>query len=197
MSDWSEKVIDEWKQQCHIGELRGSYTIEDTNLLMTALRRMRIDGASVLVIGSERPWIEACVLSLGATEVTTIEYGGIQSTHPRVQTLTPERVRASANAFMERFDVVVTYSSVEHSGLGRYGDALNPWGDRQAMARAWCMTKRGGQLAIGVPHKPADIIHYNAHREYGPIQLPHLLANWKQIWRTEGNSYQPVWVCEK
>ena len=24
------------------------------------------------------------------------------------------------------FDAVVTFSSVEHSGLGRYGDGLNP-----------------------------------------------------------------------
>jgi hypothetical protein len=27
------------------------------------------------------------------------------------------------------FDVIVIYSSVEHSGLGRFGDMLNSWGD--------------------------------------------------------------------
>lgn len=185
------------KHQCQIGELDGTYGVAETHRLMKALRRTPIKGASVLVIGSEKPWIEACALGLGAEEVTTLEYGGIQSTHPQVNTITPDRLRASANVYMERFDVVITYSSVEHSGLGRYGDALNPWGDRQAMARAWCMTKAGGQLTIGLPYNPTDTIHYNAHREYGPIQLPHLLANWKQIWKTEEDTYQQVWVCEK
>ena len=35
------------------------------------------------------------------------------------------------------FDAVVSFSSIEHSGLGRYGDALNPWGDLIASAQAW------------------------------------------------------------
>ena len=34
-----------------------------------------------------------------------------------------------------KYDAMVTFSSLEHSGLGRYGDGLNPWGDLIAMAR--------------------------------------------------------------
>ncbi len=30
---------------------------------------------------------------------------------------------------LEKFDTVVSFSSIEHSGLGRYGDGLNPWAD--------------------------------------------------------------------
>jgi hypothetical protein len=30
---------------------------------------------------------------------------------------------------LEKFDAVVSFSSIEHSGLGRYGDGLNPWAD--------------------------------------------------------------------
>ena len=33
-------------------------------------------------------------------------------------------------------------------------------------------------------------------RSYGAIQLPHLLANWKQIWREETH-FHNIWVCEK
>jgi hypothetical protein len=47
---------------------------------------------------------------------------------------------------------IVTFSSVEHSGLGRYGDALNPWGDIIAIARAWCVTKQGGALLENTLH---------------------------------------------
>ncbi len=36
---------------------------------------------------------------------------------------------------LEKFDIMVSFSSLEHSGLGRYGDELNPWGDLITMAR--------------------------------------------------------------
>lgn len=79
----------------------------------------------------------------------------------------------------ETFDLVVSYSSVEHSGLGRYGDALHPWGDLVTMAKAWCLTKPGGLAVITVPTAKMDSIVYNAHRCYGPILLSHLFSNWK------------------
>ena len=40
---------------------------------------------------------------------------------------------------------MITYSSLEHSGLGRYGDSLNPWGDLITMAKAWCLLKPKGR----------------------------------------------------
>jgi hypothetical protein len=105
----------------------------------------------VLVIGSENPWVEACVLSAGAKHVTTLEYGLIMSEHPQVSTLLPNNARmAYLNGSLVQFDAIVTFSSVEHSGLGRYGDQLNPWGDLQAMARGWCVCKAGGGLLLGV-----------------------------------------------
>ena len=38
------------------------------------------------------------------------------------------------NGSMDRFDAMASYSSLEHSGLGRYGDALNPWGDQEIIS---------------------------------------------------------------
>ena len=68
---------------------------------------------------------------------------------PRVDNLRvigPEELRRmwKSNSDDERqqklnFDAVVSFSSIEHSGLGRYGDALNPWGDLIAAAQAWYM----------------------------------------------------------
>ena len=83
------------------------------------------------------PWVEAAVLSKGAAGVLTLEYGAIHSDHPQIRTIQPEEFRRRW-AELPRFDAVVTYSSVEHSGLGRYGDALNPWGDVLEIARARC-----------------------------------------------------------
>jgi hypothetical protein len=84
---------------------------------------------------------------------------------------------------LELFDVIVSFSSVEHSGLGRYGDALNPWGDLQTIARAWCITKPGGCMVLGVPDDEpnADTIQFNAHRVYDPLMYMHLTAKWIQV----------------
>ena len=81
---------------------------------------------------------------------------------------------------MPLFDGVVTYSSIEHSGLGRYGDALNPWGDILAVARAGCLTKPEGFFAINVPIGRDQVV-WNAHRFYGSKRLPLLMSNWKAI----------------
>ena len=62
------------------------------------------------------------------------------------------------------FDVIVSYSSLEHSGLTRYGDAPHPWGDLVTMARNWCFMNNDGMAFIGVPTDKTDSIYFNAHR---------------------------------
>ena len=194
---WSYDHVENLADKSRRRELEGNYGRDETNWIIEGLARMALEGSDVLVIGSESPWVEACVLAAGARNITTLEYGKITSQHPRIATLTPAELRARFAEYMSRFDAVVTFSSVEHSGLGRYGDALNPYGDKQAVARAWCMAKPGARLLIGVPvTKSNDRLEFNAHRIYGPIQLPHLLANWEQVWRAPGGE-QVVHVLRK
>ena len=70
--------------------------------------------------------------------------------------LTPEQFRRSYLAgSLRTFHAVFSYSSVEHSGLGRYGDTLNPWGDLMAVAEAWCVAGPGARLALAVPQTGA------------------------------------------
>lgn len=128
--------------------------------------------------------MEAICLFLGAKQVTTLEYGTIHSEHPQITTETPDTFRAKyLNGTLEQFDGVVTHSSLEHSGLGRYGDALNPWGDILAIARAWCVTKPKAWIWMGVP-TGQDRIFYNWHRIYGKFRWPIVMTNWKTITTT-------------
>lgn len=54
----------------------------------------------------------------------------IRSEHPRITVLTPFEMSDQFLAgTLPAFDAMVTFSSIEHSGLGRYGDELNPHGD--------------------------------------------------------------------
>ena len=201
---WERALIDKWKGDCAAWVLSGTYGVLEARELFGGLGQMASvrNGGHVLVIGSENPWVEACALAANASMVTTLEYGKITSQHPQVRSMTPfDMHRQYAEKKLPSFDAVVTFSSVEHSGLGRYGDALNPWGDLQTLGRAWCMTKPKGELLIGVPTAlgvPGAIerIEFNAHRVYGPIMYSHLLANWKQKWRANSGD-QRVYVLER
>ena len=70
-------------------------------------------------LGSLTPWLEAILLLKGASHVTSFDYNKIVSHHPQVTTLLPNEL---ANEYFngKRFDVMATYSSLEHSGLGRW-----------------------------------------------------------------------------
>ena len=88
----------------------------------------------------------------------------------------------------ELFDVVFSYSSVEHNGLGRYGDPLAPFGDVEAVAQMWCLVRPGGLLFLGLPsyhtqsqRRRACHIVWNVHRVYGYSRLQHVTANWEVL----------------
>lgn len=78
---------------------------------------------------------------------------------------------------------MVSVSSIEHSGLGRYGDLPNPWADILTLANAWCVTKNGGKLILNVPDDSygQDRIDFNSHRVYGSVRYPWLTMGWHQL----------------
>jgi hypothetical protein len=59
---------------------------------------------------------------------------------------------------------------VEHIGLGRYGDPLNPNGDLEAIAELKRVLKKGGALLFVVPVGNPKIL-FNAHRIYSYEQI--------------------------
>lgn len=186
---WTVENVDKLISLAKRGQLEGTYGTNDTNSLRDGLLHTPgIKNGRVLVIGSRNPWVEACVLEAGAREILTLEYGEIISKHPQLKTMVPLEFRKS---FLDNtlgvFDAVVTFSSVEHSGLGRFGDMLNPWGDIITIARAWCVTKDNGSLTIGVPYDyDNEYLRFNADRFYGKVRYPYLTTNWKQYYRGWG-----------
>ena len=75
-------------------------------------------------------------------------------------------------------DYVASFSSIEHSGLGRYGDPVNPFADVLEIEKISCLLKPGGLLYIGLP-TGKDIVMYNAHRIYGLIRWPMIIAGFE------------------
>uniref|UniRef100_A0A0K0DPY2 DUF268 domain-containing protein n=1 Tax=Angiostrongylus cantonensis TaxID=6313 RepID=A0A0K0DPY2_ANGCA len=121
-----------------------------------ALKTYPVEGKRGFVVGSESPWIEVYALLHGADEV----YSFILP-FPRTN--------------QNRFDFAMSFSSIEHSGLGRYGDATDPIGDLREVWKVLCLLKPGGTFYLGLP-RGADSVVYNVHRIYGAIRLAMLMT---------------------
>ena len=75
---------------------------------------------SFLVIGSTRPWIEVILLAEGAKHITTLEYNPYPCDHPNITTISPtDFIELVHSKRAPQFDAMVSFSSLEHSGLGR------------------------------------------------------------------------------
>ena len=108
----------------------------------------------------------------------------------------------------EMYDCIVTYSSIEHSGLGRYGDPLDPNGDLTCMRDIYNHIVDKGILIWGAP-VGKDAVVWNAHRIYGNIRLPLIFSGFEEKeWigcnkedltnqELSNNSYNPVVVLYK
>ena len=101
-------------------------------------------------------------------------------------------------------------TSPEHapsSGLGRYGDPVDPIGDLKAMQEAKNLLQPHGRMFLTIPVGP-DVLAWNLHRRYGQARLPLMLEGWDVVERVgwdearltqEANyrqSYEPVFVLK-
>ena len=73
----------------------------------------------------------------------------------------------------EPVDFVFSYSSLEHDGLGRYGDPINPFADLESVGRVWCMLKDGGMFLLGLPMAWDTVVrnYHRSHSAKSPIYL--------------------------
>jgi SAM-dependent methyltransferase len=70
----------------------------------------------------------------------------------------------------ESADVVTLISTLEHIGLGRWGDPLDVNGDIKTMREAWRILKLGGHVVLTIPYGYPTVV-YNLHRIYDAGRL--------------------------
>ena len=68
-------------------------------------------------------------------------------------------------------DSVSCLHALEHFGLGRYGDSIDPEGHLKGFANIVNLLKSGGDLYISFPIGRIDEVHYNAHRVFNPRSI--------------------------
>lgn len=65
---------------------------------------------------------------------------------------------------------------IEHIGLGRYGDAINPQGSLLAAAELQRILQPGGRLYLSVP-VGRERVCFNAHRVFAPDTVLNMFAD--------------------
>lgn len=80
---------------------------------------------------------------------------------------------------------------VEHIGLGRYGDPLDPEGTVKAIEELKRVVQPGGDLYLSVPLDDVNRIYFNAHRAFCESYLERLFAPFEIVERRYifGNDY--------
>ena len=151
-----------------------------------------IKDKSLVVIGTEEPWIEAIGYDLSASQITTLDYTRKKYQHKRLEWLHVNDYlddMINNKIQLEQFDNSASFSSIEHSGLGRYGDPLSPEGDIDAVRQVHCMLKPNGLFFLGLPCSTDDssYIEFNAHRVYGSKRLNLLFNGWSKKVFKHGN----------
>lgn len=133
-------------------------------------------GKKIAVIGSQNPWVECICLNLGINDVTTVDYNPPICESNIIQSISIETFLHN----QDKYDIILSFSSIEHSGLGRYGDPLDPDADLKTTALIHDKLKDDGFFILAVPIGK-DAIEWNAHRIYGPIRFPKLINNFEII----------------
>ncbi len=155
---------------CDLGDHPATYKEYECGFAASCLARH--PATSVLDIGSYRDF----VLGLSAScEVTSLD---VRSA-PRISDHETVVVGdAKALSFPENyFDAIVSLSSIEHFGLGRYGDEFDLAGDAKALDEMKRCLKPGGSLIFTttLTSGPACLV-YNSHRIYTHSMLQTLCA---------------------
>jgi hypothetical protein len=156
--------------------------------LYDAFDKYPIKNKKVLVIGSAKPCYESICIHYGANVIVS-EYVDVECDYPAIKYLKPHQIA-------HEFDAIISISSYEHSGLGRYGDPINPNGDLEAMASARILLKPEGLMFLAIPYKK-DILVWNEKRVYGSIRFPKLIEGFNIIAKYGNESNQTLFILKK
>ena len=151
-----------------------NYYGETDGWLYQALDQFPIKNLNVLIVGSIMPWYESIVLEYGCHSCTVVEYRKQNMPVDGVTYIQPHELCGNT------FDAVLSISSYEHDGLGRYGDPLNPNGDIVAMSDIRKYIKPNGLMFLAVPVGRDEII-WNVHRVYGRKRILQLIDGWNLV----------------
>lgn len=185
--NWTNDFYNDLKKTVAEAVIKGGNIYYSTDhLIPKVFKKYPVASKTVAVIGSATPLYEAYIDYFKGRPIT-IEYRKIKHNIPKLQTYAFEQAIKKINQKKLKTDYAFCYSSIEHSGLGRYGDFIDPEGDLFTMKIIKKMVKAGGLLYLQIPVGP-DLLLWNNTRIYGKHRLILLLEGWKLL---ETFNYSP------
>jgi hypothetical protein len=99
----------------------------------------------------------------------------------RLEGLSTRRGSATELPFSDgEVPCLTTMCVLEHVGLGRYGDVIDPLGTEKAVAEIQRVLRPKGLVIYSVPIG-RDLIEFNANRRFTPRQAKALFAGWQLV----------------
>jgi hypothetical protein len=178
--------------------------------VVSSLTKLQLKNAHCAIIGSSSPFYESMLIALGVAKVTVFEYNDLTYNHEKIF-VDSSFDQYKTDKGLPKFDFIFAISSLDHDGLGRYGDTICPSSDFLSMERFKTMLSSTGKLILTVP-LGLDLLVWNVMRIYGELRLKRLLEGWNIVdqvgyeaeklamkwggsstWR---KTYEPVFVLE-
>jgi 2-polyprenyl-3-methyl-5-hydroxy-6-metoxy-1,4-benzoquinol methylase len=132
-------------------------------------------GGSILDVGAAESTLAFSLASLGY-DLTALDLHPYPLAHPRLRSIEADILEWETD---RTFDAVVCVSTLEHIGLGAYGDDPTNAGDRadaQALDRMRSLTRPEGILVLTVPFGEAS--GDETQRSYDRADIERLLEQW-------------------
>lgn len=140
------------------------------------LRHLRPQDTRVLDFGGFESLLPLSLAALGH-HVTVLDQRPYPFAHANLRAECRD-IFGDLDGMGEGYDAVVSISTIEHLGLGGYGDARREDGDREGVERLWTLVRPGGRLLATVPAGQAAV--HIGYRVYDQQRLkrtfPHLTS---------------------
>lgn len=148
------------------GSARGHYFHQD---LLVASFVYKSNPVRHIDIGSSIEGFVAHVASFRKIEVMDVRH--LESTgHENIIFLQADLMDQN-NARSNITDSISCLHAIEHFGLGRYGDPIDPDGHKKGFINLLRMLKPNGTLYISFPIGKINAVHFNAHRVFHPKDI--------------------------
>lgn len=148
------------------GSASGHYFHQD---LLVASYIFKKNPSRHVDIGSRVDGFVAHVASFRAIDVMDVR--SLKSTGHKNINFIQANLMDEKNAQNEVADSISCLHAIEHFGLGRYGDPVDPNGHIKGFNNILRMLKPGGVLYISFPIGSGNEVHFNAHRVFHPQDI--------------------------
>lgn len=153
------------------------------------LSNLRGKDKTILDFGGFESILPLQLTALGH-RVTVLDQRRYPFSHPNLTVLCSD-IFSSEFEIDGSFDVVTSISTIEHLGLGHYGDSIMEDADKKAIDILWNLVKNGGRLMISLPAGKPTI--QRGYRVYNEMRLRDIFPSISSIYWFAKKGREGVW----